>query len=76
VPGDAESASIFVDLFDGYDRAIYTKQLVGLHQLLDEAMLAFLEDDEVLDDVEEAGGTAGTFDQRIPCSTEDRVTAV
>jgi hypothetical protein len=38
---------------------------LGLHQLLDEAMLAFLEDDEVLDDVEEAGGTAGTFDQRI-----------
>ncbi len=65
VPEDAEPALVLGDVVDRLQRAIDAEQLVGLRQLLDQAELALLEGDEILDKVEKPRRPARALDQRI-----------
>ena len=65
VPEHAEPSPVVLDVIDRAERAIDAEQLVGLRHLLDEAELALLEGDEVLDEVEKPRRPARALDQRV-----------
>ena len=62
MPKHAEPAAVLCELLDGRERAIDAEHLVVLGELLDEAPLALLEGDKILDEVEEARRPAGSPD--------------